>query len=107
MLSWFGLVYWGLAPQQQPGSYQGGEMMMMKSVFWWRKPEYPEETTDFKAESQISWKISIHFNVIHRKVPCRNPKLKSLNSMPAFIKLKVLQYTVDIDVPSPSAPLMG
>ena len=39
------LVYWGLTPQQQPGSYQGGEMMM-KSVFWWRKPEYPEETTD-------------------------------------------------------------
>ena len=39
----FGLVYWGLTPQQQPGSYQGGEMMMMKSVFWWRKPEYPEE----------------------------------------------------------------
>ena len=34
----FGLVYWGLTPQQQPGSYQGGEMMMMKSVFWWRKP---------------------------------------------------------------------
>ena len=31
------LVYWGLTPQQQPGSYQGGEMMMMKSVFWWRK----------------------------------------------------------------------
>ena len=43
---WFGLVYWGLTPQQQPGSYQGGEMMMMKSVFCWRKPEYPEETTD-------------------------------------------------------------
>ena len=41
-----GLVYWGLTPQQQPGSYQGGEMMMMKSVFWWRKPEYLEETTD-------------------------------------------------------------
>ena len=39
----FGLVYWGLTPQQQPGSYQGGEMMM-KSVFWWRKREYPEET---------------------------------------------------------------
>ena len=35
----FGLVYWGLTPQQQPGSYQGGEMMMMMtSVFWWRKP---------------------------------------------------------------------
>ena len=42
------LVYWGLTPQQQPGSYQGGEMMMMKSVFWWRKSEYPEETTDLR-----------------------------------------------------------
>ena len=41
---WF---YWGLTPQQQPGSYQGGEMMM-KSVLWWRKPEYPEETTDLR-----------------------------------------------------------
>ena len=48
VLWWFGLVYWGLAPQKQPGSYQGGEMMMMKSVFWWRKPEYPEETTDLR-----------------------------------------------------------
>ena len=39
----------GLTPQQQPGSYQGGQMMMMmKSVFWWRKPEYPEETTDLR-----------------------------------------------------------
>ena len=28
----FGL-YWGLTPQQQPGSYQGDEMMMMKSGF--------------------------------------------------------------------------
>ena len=40
--------YWGLTPQQQPGSYQGGEMIMMKSVFWWRKTEYPEETTDLQ-----------------------------------------------------------
>ena len=47
--SWgFGLVYWGVTPQQQPGSYQGGEMMMMKSVFWWRKPEHPEDTTDLQ-----------------------------------------------------------
>ena len=43
-----GLVYWGLTPHKQPGSYQGGDMMMMKSVFWWRKPEYPEETTDLQ-----------------------------------------------------------
>ena len=48
LVYWFGLVYWGLTPQQQPGSYQGGEMMMMKSVIWWRKPEYPEETTDLR-----------------------------------------------------------
>ena len=44
-----GLVYWGLTPQQQPGSYQGGKMMMMmKSDLWWRKPEYPEETTNLR-----------------------------------------------------------
>ena len=43
-----GLVYWGLPTQLQPGSSQGGEMMMKKSVFWWRKPEYPEETTDLR-----------------------------------------------------------
>ena len=28
--------------------------------------------------------FSIHFNVVHRKVDWRNPKMKSLNSMPAF-----------------------
>ena len=38
------IFYRGLTPQQQPGSYQGGEMMVIKSGFWWRKPEYPEET---------------------------------------------------------------
>ena len=31
-----------------PGSYQGSEMMMMKSVFWWRKPGYLEEATDLR-----------------------------------------------------------
>ena len=25
MQDWFGLVYWGLTPQQQPGSYQGDD----------------------------------------------------------------------------------
>ena len=25
--SYRGLVYWGLTPQQQPGSYQGGEIL--------------------------------------------------------------------------------
>ena len=43
----------GLTPQQQPGSYQGGEMMM-KSVFWWRKPEHPEETTDLRQVTDDS-----------------------------------------------------
>ena len=45
------MVYWGLTPQQQPGSYQGGEMMM-KSVFWWRKPEYPEDLPVFKLNDR-------------------------------------------------------
>ena len=29
--------------------------------------------------------FSIHFNVVHRKVDWRNPKMKSLNSMPVNI----------------------
>ena len=29
--------------------------------------------------------FSIHFNVVHRKVNWRNPKMKSLNSMPVYI----------------------
>ena len=29
---WCSLVYWGLTPQQQPGSCQGGQMMIMKPV---------------------------------------------------------------------------
>ena len=28
--------------------------------------------------------LSIHFNVVHRKVDWRNPKMKSLNSMPVM-----------------------
>ena len=39
----------GVTHQQQPGSYQGVEMMMMmmmKAFFWWRKAEYPEEASD-------------------------------------------------------------
>ena len=31
--------------------------------------------------------FSIHFNVVHRKVDWRNPKMKSLNSMPAINRL--------------------
>ena len=27
-----GLVYWGLTPQQQPGSYQGGEMISRELI---------------------------------------------------------------------------
>ena len=48
----FGIGLLGVTPQQQSGSYQGGEMRMMKSVFWWRKPEYPEETTDLRHISR-------------------------------------------------------
>ena len=55
-----GLVYWGLTPQQQPGSYQGGEIMM-KSVFWWRKPEYPEETTDLRQVQMCGERITVAY----------------------------------------------
>ena len=30
--------------------------------------------------------FSIHFNVVHRKVDWRNPKMKSLNSLPDYKK---------------------
>ena len=40
--------------------------MMMKSVFWWRKPKYPEETTDlrqvtdetFHTYSSVHWGLT-------------------------------------------------
>ena len=53
-------MYWGLTAPQQPGSYQGGEMMM-KSVIWWRKPEYPEETTDLRQDRQTEhiWYLNL------------------------------------------------
>ena len=44
--------------EQQPGSYQGGEMMMMKSVFWWRKPPtswitYQTSCSSWQAQGTI------------------------------------------------------
>ena len=55
------LVNWGLTPEQQPETYQGGEMMMMKSVFWWRKPEYPEETIDLRHVQVFTHTASAQF----------------------------------------------
>ena len=37
--------------------------------------------------------FSIHFNVVHRKVDWRNPKMKSLNSMPGLFPSHPLTYT--------------
>ena len=36
--------------------------------------------------------FSIHFNVVHRKVDWRNPKMKYLNSMPVYIKIIEAAY---------------
>ena len=36
--------------------------------------------------------FSIHFNVVHRKVDWRNPKMKSLNSMPQTV-IRVLSLS--------------
>ena len=68
-IDWFSLVYWGLTPQQQPGSYQGGEMMM-KSVFWWRKPEYAEETTDLRQVTDDT----VLTTVSNRTIECGNKR---------------------------------
>ena len=38
--------------------------MMMKSVFWWRKPEYPEETTDLPEERLATIIAHIHRGLI-------------------------------------------
>ena len=31
--------------------------MMMKSVIWWRKPEYPEETTDLRQVTDETFRL--------------------------------------------------
>ena len=38
--------------------------------------------------------FSIHFNVVHRKVDWRNPKMKSLNSMPAVIPVSLIDVVL-------------
>ena len=49
--------YWDLTPQQQPGSYQGGEMMTMKSVFWWRKhPSHIVLRLDGPSPCHLTWR---------------------------------------------------
>ena len=39
--------------------------------------------------------FSIHFNVVHRKVDWRNPKMKSLNSMPDIYSYNSIIYKMD------------
>ena len=43
-------------------------MMMMKSVFWWRKPEYPEETTGLQQVTdetfQLMWECTADSDAI-------------------------------------------
>ena len=45
-------------PKQQRGSYLGHEMMMMMKYQFhlWRKPEYPEETTDLQQVTEETFK---------------------------------------------------
>ena len=55
----------------------------------------------------------MHFNVVHRKVDWRNPKMKSLNSMPAlsfyfFEYLAIIElFIVDDDVNPMSVALFN
>ena len=59
-------------------------------------PRFDGRVRDF-LESQILWKVSIHFNVVHRKVHWWNRKLKSLNSMPALPKEKTTKNYQSVD----------
>ena len=43
--------------------------------------------------------FSIHFNVVHRKVDWRNPKMKSLNSMPVYIYAIYIYLQQNFNVP--------
>ena len=44
--------------------------MMMKSVIWWRKPEYPEETTDLWQVTDVGIKTEVFGNnTLHRTKP--------------------------------------
>ena len=45
-------------------------------------PRFEDGILDFMDGIPDFMEISIHFRAIHRKVHWRNPKLKSLNSMP-------------------------
>ena len=45
-------------------------------------PDLKAEAQTLWMKSQILWKNSVPFNVAHRKVDWRNPKSKSLYSMP-------------------------
>ena len=42
-----GLVYWGLTPHQQPGSYRSGDYDDDDENVWWRKPDYPEWVSEW------------------------------------------------------------
>ena len=73
----FGLVYWGLTPQQQPGSYQGGEMMM-KSVFSLQKFKMRE----FKNTAN-GREMKMRENKANHSIKCRSAGLRCI--FPKFL----------------------
>ena len=64
--------------------WHGGILIRLQIYGDFMNPRFERGIPDLKGESQILWKISIHINVLHRKVHLQNPMLKSLNSMPAY-----------------------
>ena len=82
MITGFGLVlvYWGLTPQQQPGSYQGGEMMM-NSVFLVEETGVPGGNHRPTASDDYLMNETIGGN----RPPGDNPLLFSISGTGSFI----------------------
>ena len=74
-------LYW---PGKFPSKSQFAETMQAANLRGFRASVNPRFEAGIPDFMNGILNFSIHFNVVHRKVDWRNPKMKSLNSMPAI-----------------------